>query len=879
VPHFRRAHHLLIQAVIAFSCGIAGAAFYPAAILPLFPLLLLLALPVFFAWRRRHALQLPLLCLFWLVCGLLHGTTALLPPAADHSLYNIFAAGREATLAGTLLQAPVISPDRTRLLLRTEACLIPPDEHTPAGGEGSPAAAPLPSFIPAAGDIELSLKDPPPADLRPGQRLLVRAFVSRPKGFATPGCFDYSKFLAWKSIWVTGWISSPAHIAIVAGAEGDTPGGQWRYYPERLRHQINQFLRTRLAAEHSSLYLAILTGDSSALSPQTLENYRATGAVHLLSISGLHMGLIALGVGAVVNWLLKRSTWLLIHTSAWKTAAIVIMPVLFGYALIAGMQPPVVRSLIMTSVFLLAVLFDRQWHLPTNIAIAAFIILLLHPAALFTVSMQLSFAAVIAMALIMPRLLPAPQPEEERETRRQPTLAARIGAALKGGILLSFAALVGTLPLLVFYFNRFSPLAAVSTLLLEPLLCFWALPWGLLACPFIFFAPETAGLLLDIGAPGLTLADKLCAWLAALPYSSIWLPTPSLLEIACYYALLGSLLYLRRPGDNRGQADAGRKVVFGTALNPAAVTAAASLTTLLLAVAFTAIRQQQRPTDIVSILDVGQGNAAVIELSGGYTALIDGGGPSSPQFNVGERVIAPFLWGRRISRLQALVISHADADHCNGLSFIISRFRPERIWVNGVAGANANHTALLDLATRLGIPVHVPRQGETLIANGQSRIVNVADLHRRDTIADENDKSLTIRVTSHGKNFLLPGDISAAAEGKMVEEHRELAADVLLLPHHGSASSTSAAFLRAVSPDYAVISAGSGGRRLFPDPSVINRCREAGCAIYNTAETGAVLFTVDQGRLAVEVCRLPLTVDGLRKDQSGKPQTGNPPDF
>jgi competence protein ComEC len=852
VPQSRRSPHLLIQAVIAFSSGIAGTTFYSADISLLFPPFLLLAFLVFLCWRRESALQLPLLLIFWFVCGLLHGVSGLQPPTADRSLYNIFSVGREATVAGTLRQAPAVSPDKTRLLLRAEACFIPPDSPVPIGGgqENLNASQP-PAFMPAEGDIELSLRAPLPADLRPGQRLLVRAFVSRPKGFATPGSFDYRKFLAWKSIWVTGWISSPAHIAILPAEDADSSRQQWRFYPEQIRQRINQFLRTRLPIGQSSLYMAILTGDSAALSPETLENYKATGAIHLLSISGLHMGLIALGVGAAVNWLMKRSTWLLIHTSAWKTAVIFIMPVLFGYALIAGMQTPVVRSLIMTSVFLLAVLFDRQWHLPTNIAIAAFIILLLHPAALFTVSMQLSFAAVIAMALIMPRLLPSPETAESREKGPRQTLPARIGMAIKGGFFLSFAALAGTLPLLVYYFNRFSPLSAISTLLLEPLLCFWALPWGLISCPFIFFAPDAAHILLSIGAIGLTIADRLCAWLAALPCSSIWLPTPSLSEIVCCYVLLGSLLYLK-PEQSSRKTTARKMAIFGKTMTPAAVTAAASLTTLLLTGSVSAWRQEQRPTDIVSILDVGQGNAAVIELAGGYTALIDGGGPYSPQFNVGERVIAPFLWNRRISRLNALIISHPDADHCNGLAFIISRFRPERIWINGDNGSNENYQGLLALADRLDIPMHIPRQGEMLVDNSQSRIVNVADLHLRGTITNENDKSLAIRLTSHGINFLFTGDISADAERQMVEEHRELAADVLLLPHHGSDSSSSVSFLQAVAPTYAVISAGSGRRQLFPGPAVIQRCRDAGYVTYNTAEAGAVIFTVENGNLTVD---------------------------
>ncbi|MBU4296292.1 MAG: DNA internalization-related competence protein ComEC/Rec2 [Desulfobulbaceae bacterium] len=819
---------MLIQVVIAFTGGIAWAAFIAPKPFFLFPAFFLLALAVFLSWFRKNTLQLPLLFLFWFVCGLLQGAS-LQPPSERDSLYQLFATDREVTLAGTLLQAPAVSADKTRLLMQADAYL--PPQNSSRSIEQQPvdsADLSVPNFIRAQGKIELALRGPPPEKIQPGQKLLVRAYVSRPKALSNPGGFDYRKYLAAKSIRVNGWISSPAHIAISPADNDQSWLHRLRFVPEQLRHHINQFLTVHLAPGQSSLYKAILTGDRSSLSPQTLENFKSTGAMHLLAISGLHMGLIALGFGAVINWLLKRSTWLLIHTSAWKTAVYFIMSILCGYALIAGLQTPVLRSLIMASVFLLAVLFDRQWHIPTNIAIAVLIILLINPAALFTVSFQLSFAAAIAMAAIMPKFAPLPQQADTTEQVPRHLIFARIGTSVKMGFLLSLAALAGTLPLLIFYFNRFSPLSTISTLLLEPLLCFWALPLGLISAPFIFFAPQVAHVLLTMGAMGLTMADRLCAWLAALPYSSIWLPTPLPLEVICYYGLLFSILSLKKSKIAR-------------------LTAIISIVTLLITAGYTSYRQHANETDTVTVLDVGQGNAIVIELAGGFTALIDGGGSYSPQFNVGERVIAPFLWSRRVSHLDAVIISHPDADHFNGLAFIIKRFRPQTLWVNGDNAANNSYTALLDLAAQQGADIHVPQSGETLFNNSQSRFYNVADIHQDGANGSDNDRSLVIGLSSHGKNFLFTGDIEVYAEQKMTEGQKELHADVLLLPHHGSNSSTSTKFLSAVAPEYAVISAGRNQSQLFPAPEVIKRCRSAGCTIYNTALDGAVIFRVTEG--------------------------------
>jgi len=824
---------MLIQAVIAFTGGIAGAAYIAPNPVFLLPAFFLLALSVFLCWFRKNTLQLPLLLLFWFICGLLQGAS-LQPPREKDSLYQLFATGQEVTLAGTLLQAPAVSTDKTRLLMQADAYLAQPNSDPAVTQQPENSQEqPLPDFMPAQGRVELTLRGPPPEKINPGQKLLVRAYVSRPAALSNPGGFDYRKYLAAQSIRVTGWINSPAHIAIFPADNEKTWRHRLRFLPEQLRHHINQFLTAHLAPGQSSLYKAILTGDRSALSPQTLENFKSTGAMHLLAISGLHMGLIALGFGAVINWLIKRSTWLLIHTSAWKTAVYFILPILCGYAFIAGLQTPVLRSLIMASVFLLAVLCDRQWHIPTNIALAALIILLINPAALFTVSFQLSFAAVIAMAAIMPEFAPLLQQTHTTEQVPRHPIFARIGTAIKMGVLLSLAALAGTLPLLVFYFNRFSTLSTISTLLLEPLLCFWALPLGLISVPFIFFAPQVAHFLVTIGAMGLTMADHLCAWLAALPFTSIWLPTPLPLEIICCYAFLFSILFLKKSKTAR-------------------LTAIISILTLFITSGYTYYRQHAIETDTVTVLDVGQGNAIVVELAGGFTALVDGGGYYSPQFNVGERVIAPFLWSRRISRLDAVIISHPDADHFNGLAFIIKRFQPDTIWINGENGANDRYTALLDLAAQQGATIRIPHSDETLFGNSQSRFYNVADIHLDGANGSENDRSLVMGLTSHGKNFLFTGDIGVYAEQKITEGQKEIHANVLLLPHHGSNSSTSAKFLSAVAPEYAVTSAGRNKSPLFPAPEVIGRCRNAGCTIYNTALDGAVIFTTaEDGSLAV----------------------------
>ncbi len=824
----RRSPTLLTGAVVAFAAGIAGSAFFPCK--SSFPLSAsgILSVAVFLSWRKDHGAQHVLLLIFLLSCGFLHGSTHLPPPAQESNLYHLFATDSEATLYGTLLGAPSLSSDKTKLMVQVDGFITPDNIKQQRNGKEVPFSENPPYFLHAAGKIELGMKGPPPVDLLPGKKLLARARISHPTRYGTPGSFDYPAFLAQKSIYTTGWIDSPVLIKTLESPDNPSSLHKLRFLPEQIRHRVNRFLETALPHNQSSLYKAILTGDRAAVNPATLEEFKASGAIHLLAISGLHMGLIAIGLGLVINYFLRRSTWLLLHTSVWKIAALLTFPLLLCYALIAGFQVPVVRALIMTSVFLLAILFDRQWHVPTNIAIAALLILIIYPASLFTVSFQLSFAAVISIAAVLPQI--NIKGKNNDETTISP-IRQKIYSALKGAVLLSCAATAGTLPLLLYYFNRFSTLSVFSTLLLEPLLCFWALSLGLISCPFIFFAPELSHMLLNIGAVGIQAADAINSRLAALPFSSVWMPTPTFLQIFAYYLLFFSLLFLKKK-------------------RPARITSAICLLLLAATPAFYRSMEQNSQADTVAILDVGQGNAVVVGLAGGGHVLIDGGGAYSDRFDAGRNIIAPYLWKKRITRLEGVVISHPDADHYNGLFFILERFKPRILWINGQGADGTMYAELLDRAKRLGIGVHVPDGNETLLQTEKSRLSNIVDYHRKNDITTDNGKSLVMRLDSQGRHFLFTGDIDRQTEKRLVEEGKVAQTDVLLLPHHGSNSSSSEEFLSAVSPYYGVISAGKRRKDRFPAAEVLKRCEEAGLTIYNTAVDGTITFSVKKGEIS-----------------------------
>ncbi len=815
---FQTSTHLLISAVAAFSLGIVCSI---KINLPPSFLVVLLFLPVFtlYFWQKNRVICRIFLTLFLFFTGLLHGAIQLQPPSHPSSLYQLFPTSQETTLVGTLLKSPAAGPQKTKFIMDVEAYLATSSSH---------------SFQPARGKIQLSMKGRLDGNILPGDTLLVRAKVSPPNSYGIPASFDYQKFLARKSIWITGWVSSPAHIKKKKDTVKFPVLKSIRFLPENIRCKINFFLENNLAMPHSAFYKAILTGERTALAPQIIEDFKSSGTIHLLAISGLHMGLIAVVIGSLIRFLLSRSTWLLLHISAWKMAALLIIPIVCFYALIAGFQTPVVRSLIMTCVFLAALLFDRQSHISTNIAIAVFIILLFQPAAIFTVSFQLSFAAVISMSILMPYLLHQEDPPTSRKNKLSFSHTAM--RYLKGALFISFAVQIGTLPLLLFYFNRLTPYSALATLSIEPFLCLWSLTIGIFAVPLLFIFPKFAVILFKIGSLGLTSAHFLSNWFASLPFNSIWLPTPTVVEIISYYVFLFILIQsIKRP----------YAWFFATGSCIA-----------LIFISFNGkLFVKQKDYDTISFLDVGQGNAAVIELAGGYTALIDGGGTFSERFNVGEMLIAPFLWRKKITHLEAIIISHPDADHFNGLPFIVEHFNPEKIWINGVMQQGNSYASLLNIARLKSDALLTPQAGEVLYKNETATIFNVTHLHKSTTTLSDNDKSLVIGLATRGIKFLFTGDISKNAEKLLAEDNKNIQADILQLPHHGSETSSGKEFLGRVSADYAIISAGKHKPNTFPSADVVNRCKEAGIELYNTARDGTITVTVTDQNVQIETWR------------------------
>jgi competence protein ComEC len=376
---------------------------------------------------------------------------------------------------------------------------------------------------------------------------------------------------------------------------------------------------------------------------------------------------------------------------------------------------------------------------------------------------------------------------------------------------------LGTLPFLLFHFHRLPLLGPLMNLIVEPLLCLWALPLGLAAIPCLFVYPPAAVFLLKIGSLGIWAGLRCNSIASLLPCASLWTISPSLAEIVWYgiVLLLWSLKYRQ------------------TALIGAAL--------LVLHFTWGLWFSPQPGKSAIAFLDVGHGSSAFLHLPDGSRILADAG--SSGKRNIGEQVIAPYLWSQRVWRLDQAVISHPHRDHFSGMDFILRHFRPKILWINGDAHREENYQQLLEQVAGQSAQVRIPQSGQP-IAQGKNFTLTV--LRGKPPGDDVNEAALVLHYRHGRRTFLLPGDIGKTSENLLLQQGADVRADVLLAAHHGSRTSTGEEFLNAAHPELIVVSAGRSARQEH-FPAAVNRAlwQERKIPMLITREHGGVLCGTD----------------------------------
>ncbi len=668
--------------------------------------------------------------------------------------------------------------------------------------------------------------------------------------------FDYPAYLESQGIYGIFWAQDAA-VLHDANA-GSNVMAVIRGTVFNLRRNLARGLDQSLPPTEAALARALLLGQRGQLPDPVVEGFRQSGTSHLLAISGLHLGILLLMTVGLLQWVLGRHTPLPI---------VLALGAVWLYVLISGAPVSVIRAAIMGSVYLAALGLGRpRESLLPALALSGVVMTALDPGAASRISFQLSFAAMAGIALALPWQDAVSQgivSRVERTGWRWSPLAATALGWLASGVLISAAATLATFPLVALNFGRLPLLGIPTTILATPLLPF-ALAGGLFLAVAGMVHPLVGQL---VGLPASMPLTALLALVDAVPKWTVELDTEGSGWLWGWYGvLLGTLVLsdtrwyrtgvLGRLSRLLGMSGSATRGATGSgssgaylALGGVGVAMAATLIYVLAGAWGSADGGLH-----VYFLDVGQGDAMYIVTPGGRQILVDGG----PEFGGAARALSKRLppWDRS---LDLVASTHLDTDHSRGLLRVLESYRTGTV-VAGLPDPDSHLHPQWRKAVEQGEHrlVHLSAGQELTLDDG----VNLTVLHPpsvslRGPAWDSNNNSLVLRLSYGEMSFLLTGDIEEEAERYLARTATSLQSDVLKAGHHGSNSSTTPAFLRAVKPRWAVISAGAENQYGHPHADVVSRLEAAVGKgnVFSTATQGTIHFSTDGQRLWVETER------------------------
>jgi len=615
-----------------------------------------------------------------------------------------------------------------------------------------------------------------------GERWQLAVRLKRPHGFSNPGGFDFEQWLFREGFRATGYVrQDKARNRLLASTRVSVI--------ERFRSRLMSVYEDRSVANPSLAIVRALTiGDRSGLSASQWEVLRASGTNHLVAISGLHVSLVA----GLVFWL-TRLTWgrcgsLLEHIPAIKVAAVAAVVAALAYALLAGFGIPVQRALIMVSIVMLSVVFDRGANFSRAIALAVVTILLLDPLAVLSPGWWLSFWAVTVIAYCS-------------SGRQGPRIF------VQKWVYMHIILAVSMVPLLLVFFQQASVIAPLANCIAVPYVGMVVVPVALTGT-LLFVISETAGIWMFEAAAG--LMDLVWPWLHGLAglEHALWQQQQPLA-----WTLIPAII--------------GLAILFMPRGIPGRWLALLLILPLLMIEPLRPGWGQAR----VTLLDVGQGLSAVVHTQQ-HVLVYDTGPRFSDTFDTGAAVVVPFLRHSGIRNLDMLVVSHGDNDHIGGVASLLADYPAETL-LTSVPEKLPSSNALNCWSNRQWI-----WEGVTLTL---LHPVKEDDIRLRG-----NDASCVLHIESAaGHSILLTGDIEAGAEQALLRRSRQqLAASVLVAPHHGSDTSSTTAFIEAVDPDVVLFPSGYRNRYGFPKASVVQRYANRHAEMYETGLSGALTVTL-----------------------------------
>lgn len=635
-----------------------------------------------------------------------------------------------------------------------------------------------------------------------GDRIYFTAQLYKPSSRRNPGEFDYREYLRRHHIYALAYLEDEQNVEIIPAANFAI-----RRLANRVKYAVEELIERSMSGESRAILKALILGIRGEISADVEQTFIDSGVIHVLAVSGLHVGYVTLAFWVLFGFLrLPR-----------KPKVILTILMLAFYALIVDLKPSVVRAVIMASLLLIGRTWEKQTQIYNTVAAAACIQLLIDPFQLFDLGFQLSFIAVLSIVYVYKRLTellpPGFSPDE---------VSNRVLKRIYQLFLVSLAALLGTVPLTIFYFQRIPLISLIANLIAVPLVGLI----GALGFAQVLTGMVWSGFAICYGEVEMLLIRGLqfiLHQMASFPLAYLNVPqiSPWLL-VFLYLVLLGILNSDRR------------KVRFGTLVLILGLANFQVWRTVLLP-----------PSWQLLFFDVGQGDAALVRFPSKRYMLIDCGARTFRR-NYAQLVLGPYLRRQGIRRIDVLALSHPHNDHIGGAPYLLRHFRIGRIWEPGVVAHSKCYREIHHLADSLKIPVERLWAGDRLVIDRYSEgyVFHPSVRFARESAHSFNDHSNVIQLRFRKFRVLMTGDAERESEEYMLTWQARLASQVIKVPHHGSGTSSTEEFVRRVAPQIAVVSVGERNKFGHPSSGTLKRYIDIGSSIHRTDQQGACSLTI-----------------------------------
>ena len=796
----------LVYLAVAWLAGIvlAGAVNLP------WPVLLVLGLAAFVSlllWRGNASVRLGAVCALAMALGA--GRFLIAVPHFDETSLATYNIAGWVTIEGIVTGEPDERERWTNLRVQAERLELP---------DGTVLAVKGLALVAARGFSRYEY----------GDRVQVEGLLKTPPVLET---FSYRDYLARQGIY--SWIDR-AQVTVLARNQGNP----FLHYLYAFKRYARSTIASLLPEPQAALLTGILLGIDTGIPRDLMDDFSATGTTHIIAISGFNLTIIASILAGLARRLFGR------RRAFWVAAAGVAL-----YTVLVGASAAVVRAALMGGLYLWAQYLGRESSAPVSLGAAAIVMTAWNPNTLWDVGFQLSFAATLGLMLYTEPL----ERSFERVLGRLASAerAERIVGSISETLVTTLAAQITTLPVLLFHFGQLSVVTLLSNSLILPVQPLLMVSGGIATLLGLVFRPlgQVAGWVAWVF---LAFTIEMVRLTARIPLASVAVQMDAWMVFA-YYALLGGMTWwLGQPRKRRGQLwdelRSGSGGVTPALLSRVETKGLVGAAAILLVLAFFAWRSLPDGRLHIVFLDVGQGDAVLIETPSGRQVLVDGG-PSGAVLlsELGRQM--PF-WDRT---LDVMVLTHPEFDHITGLVAVLERYKIAHIVFREMEMDSVAYTRWLELVAQEGAEVYQGETGLQMTLDGADalRLLKMLVLHPESELVggregSANNNSIVLRIDYGQVSVLLPGDIEAAVERRLVEDGASLRSTVLKAAHHGSCTSTSEPFLNAVDPDVIIISVGENDYG-HPCDDVVARLE--GVALYRTDEHGTVEIVTDGVRV------------------------------